>query len=361
MRALLPLASALLVAACTPSEPPRPERPSRPPSRGPLGVPMAAVDASARESVGEQPDASLPEPVARCVAQARGETPGVIAGALALLDEPAFVESACRLDVAVRLRAPGFCDGVSFGALRDVCRARASMAAGTPDQCPSASGARGRDPVCVAIAARDLGLCAAASSSDRARCEAIARADASRCARLDPLLRPACAREAAALRGVTPVISARSRAASTPSVGTLTRPEDAGVDALAWVARGVFLDDAGALWIMDAGAGWPPPWAPGGDAPIVAVRVPLQGAARGATVTGEGVLILPRLRAMRSDDGTLRVEAAVREAPRGRGDRVRVTVTLRGTASGVAVARAVEVDSFVRDVVPAAALRQDAW
>lgn len=360
MRAPLYIACAAALAACTPSRPERPERPARPPPRGPLGVPLAALDAAPEPSE-LAADAALPEPVARCVARSRAETPAVLAGALAVLDEPALVESACRLDVAVRLRSPRLCEGVSFSAIRDVCRARAAMAAGTPELCPAAQGARARDPVCVAIAARDLGLCAAASSPDRARCEAIARGDPSRCARLDPLLRPGCLRELAAVAGVVPRVDARSRAASIPSVGTLSAGDDAGVTALAWVSRGVFLDEEGALWIVDAARGWPAIWTLAGDAPVVAVKLPLRGVAPGATVSGEGALILPRLRGMRTEDGTLRVDARVRERPRARGDRVRVEVRLRGTSAGAPVERAVEVDSFVRDVVPARALGQDAW
>lgn len=356
MRASRVTLCALLVAACAREGPPRPERPAAPP-RGPLGVPGLTLDAG-ETGMESRVDAALPDPVARCVASARSATPAVVAEALAVVDEPAFIESACRLDVAVRLRAPGFCDGVTLSSLREVCLSRAAMVAAMPERCPYAVGSRGRDPVCVAIAARDLGLCAAATTSARLRCEALARRDPARCERLDPLLRPACVREVSAVRSLLPEVRARSRAASVPSVATLSGDADAGTEPLAWAARGLFLDEEGALWAVDPAAGWPTAWAFGVDAPVVAVRVPR--GRRDETVRAEAALILPRLRALRTEDGTLAAEARWREVPRARGDRAEVEVTLRGAAAGVPVIRTLRVDAFVRDVVPAAALRQDA-
>jgi len=314
------------------------------------------------EGVGElsPADGGVPEPVARCVARARAETPAAVRDALQAMDDGAFYDAACRLEVAVRLRSPRLCDGSSLSSLRAVCRSRAAMAAAAPDLCPDALGARVRDPVCVAVAARDSGLCAAAGPADRVRCEAIALGDAGRCDRLDPLLREGCAREVAALRGVLPRVNVRSRAAAAPSMATLRCDEDGGATALPWAARGAFLDETGALWALDVAAGWPAPWSLGGDAPLLALRVALRGAREGAEVDAVAVLMLPRLRALRTDDGSLRARARISSAPTARGERARMTVSLEGSSAGARRACAVDLDVFVRDVVPATAFVQDA-
>ncbi|MFO0627868.1 MAG: hypothetical protein U0325_19980 [Polyangiales bacterium] len=163
--------TAIALWGCDPSPAP-PPRPTRPPGVIPRAAP---VDASLEGTTG--PDAAVPEVIARCVARARSATPDALRGALEVLDEAALLDGACRLDLAPRLRAPDLCAGASLTSLREVCLTRAAMTAGTPDRCPWLGGALRRDPVCVALAARDLALCAAAGAVDRARCEALARDD----------------------------------------------------------------------------------------------------------------------------------------------------------------------------------------
>lgn len=334
---------------CDPS-PPRPERPTRRPGVIPRA---AAVDGGTEGSPG--PDAAVPEVIARCVARARGATPDALRNALAVLDEAALLDSACRLDLAPRLRAPDLCAGASLTSLREVCLTRAAMTAAAPDRCPWLGRSLRRDPVCVALAARDLGLCAAAGAVDRARCESLARDDGAACARLDPLLRGACEREVQALHGLLPRVRAVSDAASTPSTATLACGEDGAVTTLPDVQHGVLLDDGGALALLPARGRWPSTYSPGTDETVLALRVPTVGQRPGRPVRADAVLELRGLRALRTDDGSLEAWVTLRSVPRGRGQRAQWEARLQGVAAGVPVRCTLRVDAFVRDVVPAAA------
>ncbi|MEZ4393448.1 MAG: hypothetical protein R3A48_20365 [Polyangiales bacterium] len=347
-RAVAWLSSTLALAAGCDS--PTPRRPPAPPPRP--AAPRVEGSGPPAEGPAAALDAGVPEVVARCVARARGSTPDTLRAALELLDEPALLDAACRLELAPRLHAPELCDGASLSSLRDACVSRAAMAAGAPDRCPPASGARVRDPVCVAVAARDRALCAAASSSDRPRCEAVAAGDPRRCGRLDPLLRGPCERDVRAMRGLIPTVRAVTDAASRPSTAALRCGDDAGVWALSFARRGVYLDAASRLIAVPLDGRWPPPWLAGQDEPVFALRAPLAGARPRARVRAEAVLILPGLGAMRTDDGTLDAEVTVVAAPRGRGGRARLEVALRGSSTGLARRCTLTLDAFVRDLVP---------
>ncbi len=312
----------------------------------------SAVDAATEGATG--PDAAVPEVIARCVARARSATPDTLRGALEVLDEPSLLDSACRLDLAPRLRAPELCAGASLTSLRDVCLSRAAMTAAAPDRCPWLGRSLRRDPVCVALAARDLGLCAAAGAVDRARCESLARDDLAPCARLDPLLRGACEREVRALHGLLPRVRAVSDAASTPSTATLSCGEDGAVEVIPEVQHGVILDDGGALALLPARGRWPSTYSPGTDETVLALRVPTSGQRVGRPVRAEAVLELRGLHALRTDDGSLEAWVTLQAIPRGRGQRARWEARLQGASAGVPVRCTLRVDAFVRDVVPAA-------
>lgn len=342
-------AACALMAGCEGSNTPR--RPSAPPPR-PAAPLRAEGPGLGTEGPAASADSGVPEVVARCVARARESTSETLRGALEMLDEPALLDAACRLELAPRLRAPELCDGVSLGSLRAACVARAAMAAGAPDRCPPASGARVRDPVCVAVAARDRALCAAASSSDRPRCEALAAGDPRRCARLDPLLRAPCERDVRAMRGLIPAVRAVTDAASRPSTAALRCGDDAGVWSLSYARRGVFLDAASRLIAVPLDGRWPPPWLTGQDEPVFALRVALAGLRPRAQARAEAVLILPGLGAMRTDDGTLDAQVTVVAVPRGRGGRARLEVALRGSSTGLPRRCTLTLDAFVRDLVP---------
>ncbi|MFO0608249.1 MAG: hypothetical protein U0324_34100 [Polyangiales bacterium] len=341
-------------------EPPRPPRePPRPPVA--FRTPAPAVTGVGE---GARPDAAAtPDVVARCVARAAERLPPELGGALGVLGAQGLVEDACRLDVAPRLGSSALCETVHASALREACLTRVAIAVGAPERCPPSPGMRGRDPVCVAVAARAPSLCTAAPGSERGRCLALARADGRACNSLDGLFREACVRDVAALAPWLRPAAGAPLADARVSVAERAPGEmfsDAG-PLRAWELRahrrGQWLDDAGALWVADPSEASAAADVAAGVEPVVRIRVPTVGARVGVGVAAEARVTLPGVPAMDTAEGTARASAVFAAVPRARGDRVAVTVTVTGAASGVGRAVTVTVEGFVRDVAPAAALR----
>src|SRR6185312_15827417 len=104
-------------------------------------------------------------PLDRCVAE-RAPVDPLVGDALESIGYATFLRDACRVVEAAKTAEPARCDAIDASSLRDKCRATEAGVAAVPDACPwenAARPGRGRDPVCVAIAARDLTLCAAAA------------------------------------------------------------------------------------------------------------------------------------------------------------------------------------------------------
>jgi hypothetical protein len=311
---------------------------------------------------GTAPDAAtpaLPEPVARCVSRAAERLPTELNGALGVLGAQTLVEDACRLDVAPRMGSSALCDAVRSSALREACLGRVAMATGVPERCPPSPGMRGRDPVCVAVAARAPGLCTAAPGSERGRCMALVRADGRACARLEGTFREACARDAVAL---APWLRA-ARGEGLPDARVTVIEQGVGDDAAAlrrWELRahrrGQWLDDGGALWVVDPSEASAQADVAAGVDPVVRLRVPTAGARAGVGVRAEARVTLPGMLAVDTAEGA-RATATFATVPRGRGDRVVVSVVVEGAAAGVGRAVTITVEGFVRDVAPEAALR----
>jgi hypothetical protein len=205
--------------------------------------------------------------------------------------------------------------------------------------------------VCVALAARDPALCGAAGFTERARCLALAAHEPRRCDTLDPLLRPACARDLDALAGAFPALPRAAAVAPDPARNAWATPfDDASVDdPAAWLTRGVFLDEAGALWFVDPAVGWPADGAVAFDQPLVGLTV---ASHRGAAVATEARLVAPGGAVFSTADGTLGATVTLARAPHQRGDRV-----VGSVAFACARPTVLRFDTFVRDVVMAAALR----
>ncbi len=292
----------------------------------------------------------------RCVAEVREAMPRALAGALAVLDDTVLTEDGCRLDLAVRRRAPGWCDGVVYAPVRTACQRRSAIAARRPEACPWASTRRHRDPLCVALAARDPRLCVAAGATERITCTAAATHDPRRCAALDPALRPSCVREVAVLAPLGPPMVLRH---PLPAQGGVSAPEDDGGPgwALSGVERGVFLDDAGWVWIVDPAVGWPA----GVVAPETArfgVRV-RPGTRPGEPDGLEARVELPGRAPLDTRSGSLALQGPVRWTARGsqRGARSAAELVLVAPSSAGALRLRVWWDSFIRDLIPADTLR----
>ena len=175
---------------------PRPVDPgASPPGAPDRGTPSAPVPV-AGDVVAEPPASPWPTDVEdlaaglesfttveACVASLRGTLPTAIAEGLADLEYDAFVEDVCRATAAVRDRSPEGCDALEVSSLRRGCRRRLAIVAGDPALCPEDRAIDGRDPLCVAWAARDPGLCRAAAAHERDACEAVLGAEPRRCAR----------------------------------------------------------------------------------------------------------------------------------------------------------------------------------
>lgn len=365
-RARIVTACALLavIAGCgSRAERPRPER-APAPRRARPAPDATPVRPNLDAALPAEQPRPLPGVLAACVHRVQAGIPRELAGALDALEYPRIAEDGCRLDLAVATRDPALCDGVALSAVRERCRARTAIATARPEACPPSVLDRGRDPVCVALAARASGLCTAASRHDLLRCLAIARGDERDCASLDPLLRPGCTGDVTALRGVLPRLlrpplppaTARLRVAW----GTRIEPEAGGAPrefTLSAFARGAYLDERGTLYLVDPTRGWPSELATtlGSAEPVVGVAIALPSRpARGGLVALR--VVLPEGRVVETGGASERAEVQLTELTRQRGGIVAGTVTAQAFATGIPVAVEVEFRTFVRDVVTAETL-----
>ena len=186
------------------------DAPERPPAPTPPEAREDADDAPPAPSpwpervtaIGED---DVPEDINACATRLQDGTPVPIAELFADLGYDGFAEDACAGLAAVRAADARACDDLAAGALRDGCRRRVAIVSGEPDQCPDASAHGGRDPLCVAWAARAPGLCRAVARGERGRCYAVLADEPKRCRARDELQAAHCralvARYGAAIRG----------------------------------------------------------------------------------------------------------------------------------------------------------------
>ncbi len=314
--------------------------------------------AGGTESVVTDPATALDARLALCIHRVAHGLPPELSATLADLDDDTLLSDACRMDVALNAGVVSLCAGVSLGGLRQTCFSRVAMALGQPALCPLAIGLMGHDPTCVAIASRHPRLCVSANITERGRCIALARRDRYVCDTLDPLLRPSCRRDVIALANILPAMPDEApregTAGAVVSIGTSPTPVEYTLESF---ARGVLLGDDGALWLMDSTRPWPVVSAMAMDLPVPAVRVPMRNARVGVDLPAEARVLLPGGRVL--DTGTQSARAVVHfeTLPHEIGSRVRGTVTVDGVSAGELVRFILDVDTFVRDVVSAAALR----
>jgi hypothetical protein len=155
--------------------------------------PETIVDRATRSLPSEPPRASE-----ACASDLAARTPPEVRATLGDLGYDTLFDDACIATRAEADHDPAACDTLGLSTLRDRCRARVAVAAGRPSDCPAARATDGRDPLCVALAARDRRLCDAAGILDGAICEAALGRDRA-CARLPDAERDACAARAADL------------------------------------------------------------------------------------------------------------------------------------------------------------------
>jgi len=184
-----------------------------------------------------------------CVAE-RAKLDPLVGDALGAIGYETFLRDACRLLEAAKDKKQEVCDRIDSSALRARCRSWVAMVAQTPDACPmqfEGIVTRGRNPSCVAIAARDPRLCAGeARAAQRGTCEALVFRDPAKCDALLPTQRPQCRREvtrwasvlSAPLEGLEPLPRPRAKLVVRGASGTADPPSPE-IDPSADFARGV--------------------------------------------------------------------------------------------------------------------------
>ncbi len=125
------------------------------------------------------------ESIEGCVEQLRSQTPTAVSEGLLDFGYDAFFTDVCTGLSAAAMREPSRCDTLTVSNARAGCRRRAAWALGDPSMCPEDRVLSGPEPLCVAWAARNVGLCRAVSSADRNLCVSVLDRDASRCERRD--------------------------------------------------------------------------------------------------------------------------------------------------------------------------------
>ncbi len=136
-----------------------------------------------------------------CVVSRRVED-AVLGDALLALGYDGFTKDACRVLQAAKANRRELCRDITVSTLQRHCEIVVAVVAKEPEQCPKELLGRGREPTCLALAARDRRLCAAVEESDRPRCEAMLAGDTKRCAASARAARGACERDAERWRAI---------------------------------------------------------------------------------------------------------------------------------------------------------------
>ncbi len=137
------------------------------------------------------PEASALTPSETCARDLAEQTPEAVRATLGELGYDTLFADVCVGQRAEQAGDPAICAELSVSTLREHCVARVAIAHEHPTDCPLSRTIPGRDPLCVALAARDRRLCAVAGVLDRAVCEAaLGRAGA--CAHLPAGERQGC-------------------------------------------------------------------------------------------------------------------------------------------------------------------------
>lgn len=311
------------------------------------GDPARATEPTATDRAEER--ATGPRtPDDACAALLADETPERVRATLHVIGYDDVFHDTCLGERAERERDASLCEQLLLPSLARQCVLRVAVAAATPLACPSA--ADERDPLCVALAARDRRLCAAAGLVDRAVCEeALGREH--RCNHLPEEVRGDCDARAVALAALVTGEVTTSPALETSlevHVGDQATPMSAAAiehgASVGWSACSplVRIGDPEALAL---------PF--GGGAIAITARVDAPTPATlplGAIIAGDVGATLelapPRGRRARASSGQLRMRTL--ELALGG----RIEGTFEASLSGSDVPVEGEFHTFVRDVAP---------
>ncbi|MFO0678955.1 MAG: hypothetical protein U0169_20675 [Polyangiaceae bacterium] len=307
----------------------------------------------------------------------------LVGDALRAVGYDTFLRDACRVLEAAKKQSVAPCLEVDSTALKSRCIAITAIVVGNPDLCPDAIASRpkrGRDPTCLAAAARDVRMCTAEEAGKRPTCEAWATGDARRCdANAYPPERAACARDLRRFRSlVVGTKSGGTKPLDTPTATIRVEPvrdfdaspkDPVTLNAASVASKGVAVIVTGDVAKIEFGEAVetgtvtlaPSPSSPPRAAFVVESRSPRgdgKGDAKSTTkvdsvakverleiaIPGDAVLVCPSAKCTFT---TTKVEGSLRE----RGSPVKVSIL--GDVGPKPKDRHVEVEvsTFVRDVV----------
>jgi hypothetical protein len=189
-------------------DPLAPSKTAASPGGDPLAVGASPADASELEPKADplapagdlQAEMDAFTTVDACV-ESRTKVDPLLGDVLEAIGYDTFFIDACQLLDAAKSHDAKRCAAIDASPLRERCDATVAEVGGTPDTCPWAIAdhpREGRDPACLAIALRDPRLCAGVTEARaRATCEAVASHDPKVCTRLGGQAVAQCQRSAA--------------------------------------------------------------------------------------------------------------------------------------------------------------------
>jgi hypothetical protein len=308
-----------------------------------------------------------------CVQQ-RGRMDPMLGDALEAIGYDTFFADACRVIDAAKAGDPKRCLGIATSALRMHCRATVAELRANPKLCPWTQPDRpaaGRDPACVAIAARSAPLCVVEHDPvERAVCVGLlehAGRGAANCQKLfSRAERDQCARTVARWRSaLAPGDAQVDAGAALAPAGRLRidRGEGDGgiiaIDLARELEMGTVLveDHGGVTFVLGSLPDEGPAFLPSPNAPITfGIEIAVSGGHEGTPggrlrrleldIPGRPPLLVRS--AADAESFTLRVDRLGRD----RGSPV--ALTLDGHVHGESTTVHFEATTFVRDVVTAA-------
>lgn len=289
-----------------------PDEPS-PAAGGPLAIDAAAVEIATDPPL---PAGDLKSELERfthvtaCVADHSAVSP-LVGDAIGAIGYDTLLHDACRMLESAKLKEATRCASIESRALRARCATYVAWVTSRPDDCPltiEGEPQSGRDPTCVAVAARDPRLCRAAPSARRGTCEALVSRSEAPCAQALPARKAACLRELARFRAVlAPPLTGLAELPAASARWTLhgdkgtADPPSPQVDATADVEHGVVLVVARSRAVARIGL-------VDGSGPLHSITGAVRATRVAVTLLAEGL-------GGKSEDIRVRVERLVVEVP----------------------------------------------
>ena len=122
------------------------------------------VEREALANASETGDRTLDD----CLARIRRETPSSMQWTIGVLGYDDFMLDTCRAQLAAEAHDAAPCREIGARLIQSACLSRVAVRSRTPELCPQQ--AHGRDPLCVALSSRRIGLCQASPLLEREAC-----------------------------------------------------------------------------------------------------------------------------------------------------------------------------------------------